>query len=596
MVITAVPQEKNAISTVNFTHSAVSNHSLVTSNIEDSPDLLILSAWIIQLSKYWGVESLEVGIKSLESSSKNNFCAINLGDQLKSIEMIGILEELTSGRQAPTQEWISLTDIQHYCIIAPQEADIFDDNAFRVWQHPECKFQLLLCGDTQLFPHIDERRVYSHFERVLQQLTQSPHANVISIDCLPEQEYNQLIKHWNDTDRNFPITQCIDELFRTQAARTPNQVAIRFKGQSLSYQQLFTNVSQFSQFLIDQEVAPGDVVGLCLMRTPLWPIGMLAIWSVGAVFLPLEAELPDERLSYILEDSQCKLVITEPLLKERFSGQNQQVSEIKLEQLELFEQWKEPVIKPANTLAYIIYTSGTTGLPKGVEVNHKGLSNLAYCQYERMNFEPNQRVLQAVSFNFDASLHDVTFALLSGSALCIADENERLPGLAMVDFLRNEKINFITLPPSALETLPFEELPNLHTILAVGEVCGSGLVNRWAGVKKFFNGYGPTETTVGALIGECFSNEHKPTIGTALANVKIYILDSRKKPVPIGVVGEIYVGGVGVARGYVNQPDKTANTFIVNPFVDDESATLYKTGDKARFLDDGRVDFIGRID
>ena len=595
MDIESINSHKSLTSQVMFDSLKQSSDS--SSSINSVPNNpTILSSWLIQLARYWSVDEIEVCFKLNTKKNSNLFTIIQLIETTNK-QLISLIQgQISADSEQSTQDLKPQTNLQHYCIVCPVDAIVEEQHLLQTWQHPNSEYKLLICGDPSIFPLLESSRFKAHFEKVYQQLSDSNAQQLDLVECLPAAEKTTLLEHWNKTERDFPIDLRVDQLFDQQVLKTPDNLAIRFKNEPITYQQLSENISQFAQFLIQQGVSPGQVVGLCLTRSPLWPIGMLAIWKVGAIFLPLEAELPDERLSYILTDSHCELVVTEESLVTRFKDTSSQVTSISLSQLQGLKQYSKSSDTLVDTLAYIIYTSGTTGLPKGVKVNHRGLSNLAYCQFERMSFEPNQRILQAVSFNFDASLHDVTFALLSGSTLCIADENERLPGPAMVEFLRNEKINFITLPPSALETLPFENLPELHTILAVGEVCSSNLVNRWAGIKKFFNGYGPTETTVGALIGECFSNETKPTIGTALANVKIYILDHRMRPVPIGVIGEIHVGGVGVAQGYMNKPERTAQTFVVNPFSQDSASKLYKTGDKARFLEDGRVDFIGRID
>jgi len=520
---------------------------------------------------------------------------ICIDDWLEILSQVISTSEKNKTSETSIQIAEKITDINHYCVISDSNNTLLEKNEICRWKSPHTKFQLIICGDKARFPKLTDEIVQNHFLHIYQQILTLPKQRIKDTECIPEAELNKVLHEWNSTEQDYPLDKNISELFFEQAKQTPNQIAIRFKQQSISYQQLNLYVNQFAQFLLEQNVRPEDKVGLCLTRSPLWPIGMLAIWKVGAIFLPLESELPDERLNYIIQNSESSLIVTQEAMEDRFTPCDIPISTISIEKLKLFNALDTSHHKSGEKLAYIIYTSGTTGLPKGVKVGHRGLTNLPFCQFERMEFEPNQRILQAVSFNFDASLHDVTFALLSGSTLCIADENERLPGPAMVDFLRKEKINFITLPPSALETLPFDDLPELRTILAVGEVCSANLVQRWVGKKRFFNGYGPTETTVGALIGECGSDEQKPSIGRALANVKVYILDHRKKPVPIGVTGEIYVGGVGVAKGYINRPKRTKETFISNPFSNTPS-TLYKTGDKARFLPDGRVDFIGRID
>jgi len=553
---------------------------------------LILGSWFIQLSRYWSIPSLDIEIKN-SSSLPQKTLQISCEDAVKVIEWLDIVIEAIDRKTVIQAN--KPPNINHYCVISDSNSTSIEENEICRWKSSHSKIQLIICGNNDLFPKLTPQVIESHFLHTYHQIINFPEQLIKNTECLPEAELNKIIYDWNSTEKNYPLEKNISELFYEQVKQVPNQTAIRFKQQSISYNQLNIYTNQFAQFLLEQNIRQEDKVGICLPRSPLWPIAMLAIWRIGAIFLPLESELPDERLKYIIQDSDCNLIVTQEGMKHRFTSLNIPISTISLQQLENFNSLDMSNSTSNESLAYIIYTSGTTGLPKGVKVSHRGLTNLPFCQFERMEFSPNQRILQAVSFNFDASLHDVTFAFLSGSSLCIADENERLPGPAMVSFLRNEKINFVTLPPSALEALPFDDLPELHTILAVGEVCSSNLVQRWVGKKRFFNGYGPTETTVGALIGECHADEQKPTIGKALSNVKVYILDHRKKPVPVGVIGEIYVGGVGVAQGYVNQHQRTKETFIPNPFSQFKSK-LYKTGDKARFLTDGRVDFVGRID
>ena len=456
--------------------------------------------------------------------------------------------------------------------------------------------QLYVLGDQQSIAEIPTQNVKNHFRHLLSQLESNSNIICLNLNCLPESEKELLVNNWNNTDVHYPLDQCVHHLFEKQAQQTPDNIAIRYKGHSISYRSLLQQTNQVANFLHSKKIGHGNIVGICLPRSTLWPVCIFAIWKVGAIYLPLDSALPNKRLDFIISDSGADFVITCDDFIDKFETESRKLWSY---EKELVEQQKTTFSKleySVDESAYIMYTSGTTGHPKGVIVNHRGLTNLPYCQFDRLEFPPGQRILQAVSFNFDASLHDITFALLSGGTLCIADENQRLPGDAMLQFLRQEKINFLTLPPSALNSLPLEELPDLHTVLAVGEVCNASLVKRWAGQKRFFNGYGPTETTVGALIGECFPDDKKPTIGTPLANIKIYILDEQMRPVPIGVTGEIYVGGVGVAQGYLNQPSKTNACFICNPFSDNQQSRLYKTGDKARFLQDGRVDFIGRID
>jgi amino acid adenylation domain-containing protein len=569
----------------------------VSDDLKQDFNLYALSGWLIQLARYADLTEIELKYQSLDSNYQWQTARLKITEQTTIESWHQSIKDLKLSFDSNNQDINAIPtapESDEICCIV--NGSLSEEHYALQWSIASLPLSLQVIANPDRFQLIPASAQQKHFQEIISHLVNGHKKLVSEIDCLPQQELETLVNLWNQTDRNYPLDLCVHQLVEKQVEQTPNQVAIRFKDKDITFKQLSELSSQFAGQLKAQKISKGDVVGLCLSRSPLWPIGMLAIWKVGAVFLPLEADLPNERLNYILKDSGCDLIVTQRQLESRFENSNVKTLCTDLDSLAAQTPFTEILAHSTDSLAYIIYTSGTTGMPKGVQVKHKGLSNLAYCQFERLSFQPNQRILQAVSFNFDASLHDVTFAFLSGSRLCIADENARLPGPAMVDFLKKEKINFLTLPPSALETLPIDELPDLHTILAVGEVCNASLVRRWAGKVKFFNGYGPTETTVGALIGECFPDEDKPTIGTPLANVKIYILDSRMKPVPIGAIGEIYVAGVGVAAGYLNQPEKTSKAFVNNPFSNSSNERLYKTGDKARYLEDGRVDFIGRID
>jgi amino acid adenylation domain-containing protein len=249
----------------------------------------------------------------------------------------------------------------------------------------------------------------------------------------------------------------------------------------------------------------------------------------------------------------------------------------------------------SHNLAYVIYTSGSTGTPKGVLVEHQGLGNVAEAQLRAFHPGPGSRVLQFSSLNFDASLFECLMALRSGATLYLGSQDSLLPGPELARFLRDEAITIVTLPPSALMALPEEGLPTLNTIAVAGEECSAELVRQWAAGRRLFNLYGPTESTIWATLAEC-TGHTKPTIGRPIANTQLYILDKHLQPVPVGVPGELHIGGDGLARGYLNQPELTARKFIGHPFRDEVGARLYKTGDLARYLADGNIEFLGRID
>ncbi|MEH2372336.1 non-ribosomal peptide synthetase [Nostoc sp.] len=250
-----------------------------------------------------------------------------------------------------------------------------------------------------------------------------------------------------------------------------------------------------------------------------------------------------------------------------------------------------------DSLAYVIYTSGSTGKPKGVLLQHRGLSNLAKAQIEVFNLQPNNRILQFASLSFDASIFEIVMALQTGATLYLANKESLLPGQALLQLLREKAITHVTLPPAVLAVLPTESLPALQTIICAGESCNDDIVKRWwSSSRRFFNAYGLTEATVWSTVAEISSLSEKPPIGRPIANTQIYILDKYLQPLPIGITGELYICGEGLAQGYINRPELTTENFIPNPFNHQKGARLYKTGDLTRYRPDGNIEFLGRID
>jgi amino acid adenylation domain-containing protein len=276
------------------------------------------------------------------------------------------------------------------------------------------------------------------------------------------------------------------------------------------------------------------------------------------------------------------------------------------EVIRLDEDWghiaQESVAKPETSvqpdnLAYVIYTSGSTGRPKGAMLHHRGLSNLTAVQQQAFDIEPGTRVLQFSPFSFDASVWETFMALANGGTLCLARQEVLASGPALLDLLKQERVHIVTLPPSMLSVLPPASLPDLRTVISAGEACTAELVAQWAPGRTFFNAYGPTETTVCASMYRCEEHETAdPPIGRPIGNSRLYIVDANDQPLPVGVPGELCIGGVNVGHGYLNRPELTAEKFIRDPFVSDASTPLYKTGDLVRYRPDGNIEFLGRID
>ncbi|HEY9806048.1 MAG TPA: amino acid adenylation domain-containing protein, partial [Candidatus Obscuribacterales bacterium] len=417
-------------------------------------------------------------------------------------------------------------------------------------------------------------------------------------------ERQQLLVEWNQTKTHYPPL-CAHQLFAAQAEHTPDAIALIYQDQHLTYRQLDQQANQLANYLQQQGVGPEVLVGLCVDRSPEMVISLLAIWKAGGAYLPLDPHYPSDRLQFMLADAEVEVLVTRSPYLQLFNSQARQLVYLDQDQeaIALQSQVAPLVQTTPDTLAYVIYTSGSTGQPKGVLVEHRGLSNLIEVQRQLFNPQTGSRVLQFASLSFDASIFEIWMALANGATLYLAPQTALLPGLDLLEFLRHHAITHATLPPSILSVLPAGSLPKLQILIAAGEACSRSLVQRWAPGRRFFNAYGPTEATIWATVAELTVDSVKPTIGRPIANTQIYILDSDRQPVPIGVTGEIYIAGVGVARGYLKRPELMVEKFIPNLLSKEEGDSLlcsnemkildsssflpplsYKTGDLARYL------------
>ncbi|MEO0686687.1 MAG: amino acid adenylation domain-containing protein, partial [Cyanobacteria bacterium J06649_11] len=327
-------------------------------------------------------------------------------------------------------------------------------------------------------------------------------------------------------------------------------------------------------------------------------VGLLGILKAGGAYVPLDPNYPQERLSYMLSDSGIGVLVTQNSLLESLPQNNTRVVCLDSDWGLISQQSQKNLDAGVNSdnLAYVIYTSGSTGKPKGVVIEHHSVCNLAQAQTNIFDITATSNVLQFASFSFDASVWEILMAFTRGATLVLATPSQLMPGDDLKQILHDYSITHVTLPPSALTVLPTKELPQLANIIVAGEACPLKLASKWSVGRRFFNAYGPTESTVCATATQINPSSQKITTGRPIANTQIYILDSHLQPVPVGVAGELYIGGDGLARGYLNRPELTSEKFIQNPFDNSKSQRLYKTGDLARYLSDGNIEYLGRID
>jgi amino acid adenylation domain-containing protein len=452
--------------------------------------------------------------------------------------------------------------------------------------------------NTDLFDASTIERLSGHFVTLLEAIVANPSERIDQLPMLTEVEQQQLLIEWNDTQVDYPQDKCIHQLFEEQVERTPDAVAVVFENQQLTYQQLNAKANQLAHYLQTLGVGADVLVGLCVERSLLMIVGLLGILKAGGAYVPLDPEYPQERLQYILDDALVSVLLTQQRIFDRLPQHQAQLVCLDdiWEKIPQNNQHNPASGVTAFNLANLIYTSGSTGKPKGVMVEHTGLINLAQAQIQTFGLGLDSRVLQFASLSFDASIWEIIMALGSGATLYLGTKDSLLPGTPLIQRLKDDSITHITLPPSALAVLPAEELPALQTIIVGGEACSAELIKQWSVGRNFFNAYGPTEASVCATVAKCTDSGSKISIGRPIANTQIYILDSHLQPVPVGVPGELHIGGAGLARGYFNRSELTQEKFISNPFTDEPHSRLYKTGDLARYLSDGNIEFLGRID
>jgi amino acid adenylation domain-containing protein len=455
-----------------------------------------------------------------------------------------------------------------------------------------------LLYDTALFDATTIQRMAGHLLTLLEGVVRAPDTRLDRLPLLTQQERRTVVSRWNAVRAELPQEACLHRLFEEQVQRTPQQVALDFAGTRLTYAELDARANRLAQALLRRGVKPETRVGLFLERSPEQLITVLGILKAGGAYVPLDPGYPPERLDYMLEDCRPMVVVTHSRLRERlgaFSGQVLCLDEAGEELAGLGDAAPRVRVLPENT-AYVIYTSGSTGRSKGVIVPHQGVCNMALELIARMAAGPGDRMTQLCSISFDGSVQEMFTALLSGATLVPATRDFQQLEQDLTTVLAESGLTSVGFVPSVLATLEPTRLPNVKRLIAGGEAVPTELVERWAPQARFFNMYGPTEASVTVTVAECKAGGGKPSIGRPLANVQVYVLDEHFQPVPIGVPGELYVGGLGLARGYLDRPELTAERFIPDSVSGVPGSRLYRTGDLVRYLADGNLEYLGRVD
>ncbi len=439
--------------------------------------------------------------------------------------------------------------------------------------------------------------------RVLEAMTRDETLPVSRLPLLSDDARTAIVDGFNPVPVAFAGAQSLHGLFAHWVRQDPEAVALVFEGRSWSYATLDRAANRVAHRLIGLGVGREDRVALCAARGPDMVVGLLGVLKAGAAYVPLDPTYPDARLTYLFEDCGAVAVLTQSPLRARVEALagGTRAPVLALDDASAFAAAPDdaPTIAEsvASDLAYVIYTSGSTGLPKGVLVEHGGACNLAHALRERIGVSPGDRVLQFAAFSFDASVLELVLSLCHGASLHLAPREALLPVEPLARTLREQRITHVLLPPSVLAALAGESLggPEL-TLISGGEALPASLARRWAAQHRLFNAYGPTEITVAATVHACSPEDAVVPIGRPLANTRVYILDAQGQPVPVGVVGELYVGGAGVARGYHAREALTSERFLPDPFSAASGARMYRTGDLGRWRPDGLIEYTGRND
>jgi len=469
--------------------------------------------------------------------------------------------------------------------------------------------------NTDLFEAPTIGRMLRHFTRLLEGITADPEQHVSDLPLLTEAERQQLLLEWNRTDAVFPTDVCIHHLFEAQVEQSPDAIAVVFAEGQLTYRALDARANHVAHRLRSLGVGPEMMVGVCMERSLEMVVALLGILKAGGAYVPCDPAYPKERLAFMLEDTQARVLLTQARVVERLPASEAEVICLDAEWEAMEQAYGEnPAsgVMPEN-LAYVIYTSGSTGEPKGVLISHGAIANHCLDIQRHYQLTPSDRVLQFASLNFDAALEQIFAALTAGARLVLRDEEVWAPA-----DLQEKALDFgltvINVPPAYWHqwTLEWANAPEqmlqqqVRLVIIGGDVMQPETLHLWRQTPmkavRLLNAYGPTETTITATTFEVPSGSdemlscRRIPIGRPQANRQAYILDKYGRLVPVGVPGELHIGGMSLARGYCKRPELTAETFVPNPFSSEPGARLYKTGDVARYLPDGNLEYLGRLD
>jgi len=605
-----------------------------------SLNTILQGAWAVLLSRYSGEEDVTFGItKTCRRSSARGADSmigliintlplrVRLAPEKSVLQWLKEIRsrnhELRKYEHTPlvkVQGWSDVTAgsplfeslliFENYLLntLLRQQGGSWLNRDFRLIQQTNYPLTISSYKDSELFLHVqyDRRRIddasivqiFRHFETLLEGIANNPEQRLSQLSLLTQSERQQLLTQWNDTRIKYRRRRSVIELFEQQVDQTPNATALIDRRQRLTYSQLDERANQLAHYLHRRGVGPELMVGLCLTRSAMLVVAVLAIMKAGAAYVPLDPTYPRRRLAFILEEADCGLLLTQSRLAEHLPDSQTEAVMIDAlcHEVEAMSRQRLQIERDEKELAYVIYTSGSTGKPKGVAIEQQSV--VAFVNWIRQAYtdEELSGVLASTSVCFDLSVYEMMGPLCHGGKLIMADDALRVGELEA-----RQEVSLINTVPSAMaEVMRMGLLPDgVKTVNLAGEPLQRRLaeeVYEGRRVERVVNLYGPTEYTTYATSKEVSRSGGKVTIGKPIANTQVYVLDERLMAVPLGVAGEVYIGGAGLARGYLKRAEMTAERFVPDPYSREAGARMYGTGDLARRLDDGELEFIGRAD
>ncbi|MCW6050713.1 amino acid adenylation domain-containing protein [Lyngbya sp. CCAP 1446/10] len=459
----------------------------------------------------------------------------------------------------------------------------------------ECQY------NTNIFDAATICRRMAEFEVLLEAIAANPKQKISELPLLTEIERHQLHVEWNNTWAEYPQDKCIHQLFEAQVERSPDAIAVVFEEEKLTYRELNARANQLAHYLRSLGVGPEVLVGICVERSLLMAIGLLGVLKAGGAYVPIDPAYPRERITYVLQDAGALVLLTQKSLLENWPESGARLVCVDANWNEIAQQSQDnpnSLVKPDN-LAYVIYTSGSTGKPKGVQIPHSAVGNFLTSMSGTPGLEASDILLAVTTVSFDIAALEIFLPLTLGASSVLVSREVASDGRQLSAILARTGATVMQATPATWRMLlesGWIGSSNLK-ILCGGEALPRELANQLLSrCASLWNMYGPTETTIWSAVSQVTAGDEPVRIGRAIANTQFYICDSHLQPVPVGVRGELLIGGVGLARGYLNRLSLTEDKFIPNPFSDKPDARLYKTGDLARYLTDGNIEYFGRMD